>query len=112
MLTPSRPGDTSPCRLTRKIQAKEIIASQNQLRRRHPGVIFEGAEESREAELLVIGVVEQVADEIERILGPEQEQSEIDGMEGSRSAGAKMASVRMDKPGAFEWKRSLLLVSI
>ncbi len=32
----------------------------------------------------------------------EQEQSEIDGMEGSRSAGAKMASVRMDKPGAFE----------
>ncbi|MGV2068430.1 aldehyde dehydrogenase family protein [Agrobacterium sp. 22-226-1] len=28
------------------------------------------------------------------ILGREQEQSEIDGMEGSRSAGAKMASVR------------------
>ncbi|MBB4096248.1 hypothetical protein GGQ79_004807 [Ochrobactrum pecoris] len=46
------------------------------------------------------------------LLGSEQEQSEIDGMEGSRSAGAKMASVRMDKPGAFKWKRSLLLASI
>jgi pyrroloquinoline quinone (PQQ) biosynthesis protein C len=38
-------------------------------------------------------------------MGAEQEQSEIDGMEGSRSAGARIASVRMDKPGAFEWKR-------
>ncbi|AYM09351.1 hypothetical protein At1D1460_51100 (plasmid) [Agrobacterium tumefaciens] len=44
--------------------------------------------------------------------GPEQEQSEIDGMEGSRSPGARMASVRMDKLGAFEWRRSLLLASI
>ena len=32
----------------------------------------------------------------------------IDGMEGSRSAGARLASVRMGKPGAFEWKRFLL----
>ncbi len=45
-------------------------------------------------------------------MGAEQDLQKIDGMEGSRSAGAKMASVRMDKPGAFEWKRSLLLVSI
>ncbi|AHK04989.1 MULTISPECIES: LysR family transcriptional regulator [Rhizobium/Agrobacterium group] len=44
--------------------------------------------------------------------GSEQEECEIDGMEGSRSPGARMASVRMDKAGAFEWKRSLLLASI
>jgi len=38
-------------------------------------------------------------------MGAEQEECEIDGMEGSRSPGAGMASVRMDKSGAFEWKR-------
>lgn len=32
----------------------------------------------------------------------------IDGMEGPRSAGARLASVRSGKPGAFEWKRFLL----
>jgi hypothetical protein len=40
--------------------------------------------------------------------GAEQDLLEIDGMEVSRSAGARLASVRMDKPGAFEWKRFLL----
>ena len=37
--------------------------------------------------------------------GSEQDLLKIDGMEGSRSAGARLASVRMDKPGAFEWMR-------
>ena len=32
----------------------------------------------------------------------EQDLLKIDGMEGSRSAGARLASVRMGKPGAFE----------
>lgn len=44
-------------------------------------------------------------------LGSEQEQLQIDGMEGFRSAGARLASVRMDKQGAFEWKKSLPLAS-
>lgn len=34
--------------------------------------------------------------------GAEQDLLRTDGMEGARSAGARLASVRMDKPGAFE----------
>src|SRR4030095_10264481 len=43
--------------------------------------------------------------------GAEQDLLIIDGMEGSRAARAMSASVWMDKPEAFEWKRLERLLS-